>query len=240
SLALAEALSLPEQEKIEVGVAGLLHDVGKTQLALDLIRKPGTLTVAEFEEIKKHPEEGFVLLGKMSHIHPGTAYMVLEHHMRFDRKGYPNRGHDYRRYPNSHIVPVADTYDALTTMRSYQKARSPMDALETMRRLSARSLSPEYVAVMEKAMGVYPIGTVVRLSTMEVAIVTATDPERRAPSRLAVIVDRNGRRLSRPEAVDLMRLAGKASLGRRSIVATVNPLLYPPSPIEGYLRSAAM
>jgi hypothetical protein len=59
SLAVAESLSLPEQERINIGVAGLLHDVGKTQLALDLIRKPGTLTVEEFEEIKKHPEEGY-------------------------------------------------------------------------------------------------------------------------------------------------------------------------------------
>ena len=240
SLALADALSLPEAEKIEVGVAGLLHDVGKTQLALDLIRKPGALTVAEFEEIKKHPEEGFVLLGKMSHIRPGSAYMVLEHHMRFDRKGYPNRGHDYRRYPNSHIVPVADCYDALTTMRTYQKARSPLDALGTMRMLSSRSLSPDYVAVMEKAMGVYPIGTMVRLSTMEVGVVTATGPEGQGPSRLALLVDRHGAPLPRPEAVDLTRIAGKSSLGRRSILATVNPLLHPPAPAESYLRSAAM
>ncbi len=240
SLALADALSLPEAEKIEVGVAGLLHDVGKTQLALDLIRKPGGLTEEEFEEIKNHPGEGFVLLGKMSHIRPGSAYMVLEHHMRFDRTGYPNRGHDYRRYPNSHIIPVADTYDALTTMRSYQKARSPLDALDTMRKLSAKTLSPDHVAVMEKTMGAYPIGTMVRLSTMEVGIVTAAGPGGQGPSRLALLVDRRGTPLPRPESVDLTRIAGKASLGRRSIVAAVNPLLYPPAPAESFLRSAIM
>ena len=108
--------ALTDAEKIEVGVAGLLHDVGKTQLALDLIRKPGTLSEEEFEEIKKHPEEGFALLGKMSHIRPGSAYMVLEHHMRFDRKGYPKRGPDYRLHANSMLISVSDCYDALTTM----------------------------------------------------------------------------------------------------------------------------
>jgi len=240
SLSLADALALTETEKVEVGVAGLLHDVGKTQLALDLIRKPGGLSVEEYEEIKKHPEEGFVLLGKMSHIRPGSAYMVLEHHMRFDRTGYPRRGHDYRRYPNSHIIPVVDTYDALTTMRSYQKARSPLDALDTMRRLSSKLLSPDYVAVMEKTMGAYPIGTMVKLSTMEVGVVTAAGPGGQGPSRLALLVDRRGMPLPRPEPVDLTRIAGKASLGRRSIIATVNPLLYPPASAESFLRAASM
>ncbi len=240
SLALAEALALSENERIEVGVAGLLHDVGKTQLALDLIRKPGALTDTEFDEIKKHPEEGFVLLGKMSHIHPATAYMVLEHHMRFDRTGYPGRGHDYRRYANSHIIPVADTYDALTTMRSYQKARSPLEALETMRRLAPRSLSPDLVALLDKTMGAYPIGTMVRLSTMEVAVVTATGPGGQAPSRLALLVDRNGSPLPKPEPIDLTRPAGRASLGRRSILSTVNPLLYPPAAAATFLHTAAI
>ena len=240
SLALADALALPEAEKIEVGVAGLLHDVGKTQLALDLIRKPGGLTDSEFEEIKKHPEEGYVLLGRMSHIRPASAYMVLEHHMRFDRKGYPGRGHDYRRYSNSHIVPVADTYDALTTMRSYQKARSPLDALETMKRLASRSLSPDHVALLTKTLGAYPIGTMVRLSTMEIGVVTATGPGGQGPSRLALVTDRNGIALARPEPVDLTRITGRASLGRRSIVATVNPLFHPPAAADSLLRATTM
>ncbi|MGA6994419.1 MAG: HD domain-containing phosphohydrolase, partial [Candidatus Deferrimicrobiaceae bacterium] len=117
SLAIADALSLSSQEKTEVGVAGLLHDIGKTQLALDLIRKPGNLTFQEFEEIKKHPEEGFVLLGKMPHIRPTSAYMVREHHLRYDRKGYPVLGTDYPVNPHSQIIAVSDCYDAITTMR---------------------------------------------------------------------------------------------------------------------------
>ncbi len=240
SLALADALALPENEKIEIGVAGLLHDVGKTQLALDLIRKPGGLSVEEFEEIKNHPEEGFLLLGKMSHIRPGSAHMVLEHHMRFDGRGYPKRGLDYSRYPNSHIIPVADTYDALTTMRSYQKARSPLEALDTMRKLSSRTLSPDHVALMEKTLGTYPIGTMVRLSTMEIGVVTAVGPEGRAPSRLALLVDRNGTPLTSPEPVELPRISSRANLGRRSILATVNPLFFPSASGESLLRSAAM
>ena len=225
SLSLADSLSLPETEKIEVGVAGLLHDVGKTQLALDLIRKPGGLTDQEFEEIKKHPEEGYVLLGKMSHIRPGSAYMVLEHHMRFDRKGYPKREPDYQFHANSGLISVSDCYDALTTMRSYQKARSPLEALELMKGLGGNSLPADLVAVLTKTMGPYPIGTTVRLNTMEVGVVTATGAA--GPTKVALLADRNGAALPKPEIADLTEIIGKAGIVSRAVVGTANPLLYP-------------
>jgi len=225
SLALADALALPETEKIEVGVAGLLHDVGKTQLALALIRKPGRLTDEEFEEIKKHPEEGYVLLGKMSHIRPGSAYMVLEHHMRSDRQGYPKRDPDYRFHANSGLISVSDCYDALTTMRSYQKARSPLEALELMKDLGGKSLPADLVAVLTKTMGPYPIGTTVRLNTMEVGVVTATGPA--GPTRVMILADVNGAPLSKPETADLTEIIGTSGIVSRSVVGTANPLLYP-------------
>ena len=227
SLALADALALSSQEKIEIGVAGLLHDVGKTQLALDLIRKPSGLTPEEFDEIKKHPEEGFVLLGKMSHIYPGSAHMVREHHMRFDRKGYPDLDPEYKVHPFSQIIATADCYDALTTMRSYQKARTPLDALETMRKIAGKSIDPSYVAVLSKIMGSYPIGTMVRLSTMEVGIVLGVGLPGQGVSRVAVLYDRRGNPLSRPVPVDLTEKDPSSGQPVRSILGTVNPLLYP-------------
>ncbi|MBI5419573.1 MAG: HD domain-containing protein [Deltaproteobacteria bacterium] len=237
SLALSDALSLPGQEKIDVGVAGLLHDVGKTQLALGLIKKPGTLTVEEFEEIKKHPEEGFVLLGKMSHIRPASAYMVREHHMRFDRTGYPRPEPGYRVHPNSHIIPVADCYDALTTMRSYQKARSPQQSLDIITRIAGRSLDPEIVTLFVKTMGSYPVGTLVRLDSMEVGVVTSAGPPGQAPNTVVVLFDRNGNPLPRPEQVDLVGAESAGGTQRRAILGTVNPNMYPP-PTMGALASA--
>jgi putative nucleotidyltransferase with HDIG domain len=227
SLAVGENLSLPEQERINVGVAGLLHDVGKTQLALDLIRKPGTLTVEEFEEIKKHPEEGFSILGKMSHIQEKARYMVREHHMRFDRTGYPRPEPEYRTYPHSQVIAVADCYDALTTMRSYQKARTPQQALEIMRKLSGKSLDPELVTLLERSLGVYPIGTMVRLSTMEVGIITGSPEEGRNHPRLALLFDPAGNPVAAAEAVDLSEADPSTGKPHRVIVGTVNPLLMP-------------
>ncbi len=238
ALAMADALSLSPQEKTEVGVAGLLHDVGKTQLALDLIRKPGNLTVAEFEEIKKHPEEGFILLGKMSHIRPASAYIVREHHMRFDRKGYPEVGPDYPMNPASPIISVADCYDAMTTMRAYQMAKQPLEALALMEKLSGKSLDGSILSVLKSIMGSYPIGTMVRLSSMEVGIVTGVGPDGSGPIRISVLVDRQGHPLPRSEEVEITGGDARTAPPGRSILGTVNPLLYPDAQKEVFLPAS--
>jgi putative nucleotidyltransferase with HDIG domain len=227
SLALADTLNLSSQDKVDVGVAGLLHDIGKTQLALNLIRKPSTLTPMEFEEIKKHPGEGFALLGKMSHIRPASAYLVLEHHMRFDRTGYPRPEPDYRMHPNSNVIPVADSYDALTTMRSYQKARYPQEALEIMKNVAGKLLEPGVVEVFAKIMGTYPVGTMVRLNTMEIGVVSGQGTSGEGGQKVVVLFDLNGNPLPRPEQVDLGESDGASKKPRRMILGPVNPQFHP-------------
>ncbi len=239
SIAVAERLSVSEQERIHVGVAGLLHDVGKTQLALDLIRKPGTLTVEEFEEIKKHPEEGCSILGKMAHIQDKTRYMVREHHMRYDRTGYPRPEPEYRIHPHSQIIAVADCYDALTTMRSYQKARTPQQALDIMRKLSGKSLDPDLVLLLSRSLGLYPIGTMVRLSTMEVGIVTGSPEEGNDHPRLSVLFDPEGNAVPAPKPVDLSEADPFTGKPRRVIVGTVSPLLMPSVPMQEVFAPAS-
>jgi len=239
SLAVAEILGLAEPERIDIGVAGLLHDVGKTQLALDLIRKPGTLTVEEFEEIKKHPEEGFAILGKMTHIHESTRSVVREHHMRFDRTGYPRPEPEYRVNPHSFVIAVADCYDALTTMRSYQRARTPQQALEIMRKLAGKSLDPDLVELLERSLGGYPVGTMVRLSTMEVGVVTGTPDGGKGEPRVAILFDRSGNPLAAPQGVDLKESDPSSGKPRRMILGTVNPLMHPPVSMSGVLQAVS-
>jgi putative nucleotidyltransferase with HDIG domain len=240
SLAVAETLGLSDTERIGVGVAGLLHDVGKTQLALDLIRKPGTLTVEEFEEIKKHPEEGFAILGRMTHIQESTRCVVREHHMRFDRTGYPRPEPEYRMNPYSHVIAVADCYDALTTMRSYQRERTPQQALEIMRKLAGKSLDPDLVGLMERSLGVYPVGTMVRLSTMEIGVVTGTTDGGKGEPKVAILFDRSGNPLAAPQGVSLKESDPSSGRPRRVILGTVNPLMHPPVSMSGILQAASV
>jgi putative nucleotidyltransferase with HDIG domain len=238
SLAVADSLGVEEQKRVNVGVAGLLHDVGKTQLALDLIRKPGTLTVEEFEEIKKHPMEGFDILGRMSNIQDETRTMVREHHMRFDRTGYPHPEAELRMNPYSHVIAVADCYDALTTMRSYQKARTPQGALEIMRKLAGKSLDPDLVLLLERSLGAYPVGTMLRLNTMEIGIVTRLPEDGKGQPYVAILYDRAGNPLQTPEPVALSETDPASGRPRRTVVGTVNPLLHPSVPLESVLSLA--
>ena len=147
--------------------------------------------------------------------------------MRFDRTGYPRPEPEYRPNPHSQVIAVADCYDALTTMRTYQKARTPEQALDIMRKLSAKSLDPELVLLLERSLGIYPIGTMVRLSTMEVGIVTGTPEEGKGHPRLAVLFDPAGNPVTAPEPVDLSDADPSSGKPRRVILGTVNPLLMP-------------
>jgi len=240
SLAVSDSLGLPEQHRVNVGVAGLLHDIGKTQLALDLIRKPGTLSMSEYEEIKKHPQEGYAILGKMTNIQDETRSMVREHHMRFDRAGYPRPEPELRLNPHSQVIAVADCYDALTSMRSYQKARTPQGAMEIMRKLAGKSLDPELVLLLERSLGAYPVGTMLRLSTMEVGIVTSVPEEGKGQPGMAILYDRAGNPLTTPETVNLAENDPVTGRPRRIVLGTVNPLLLPPISLETVLAHATV
>src|SRR3990170_3003899 len=163
----------------------------------------------------------------MSHIRPTSAVMVREHHVRYDRNGYPNLGSDYIPHPNSQIISVADCYDALTTMRAYQMARQPTEALDTMQKLAGKSLDPNVLAALKSVMGSFPIGTMVRLDSMEVGVVTGIGPAGQGPIKIAILIDPQGNRLPQPEEADLGEIDPKSRRPRWSILGTVNPLLYP-------------
>jgi putative nucleotidyltransferase with HDIG domain len=237
ALTLSDEMNLGDDAMVEVGVAGLLHDVGKTQLALDLIRKPGSLTSEEFEEIKKHPQAGFDLAQKMADIPGGATYMIREHHMRYDKSGYPKVEPGYRLHPHTGIISVADCYDALTTLRCYQSPRTPSAALQLMEGEAGKTLHPEVVGQLRTALGEYPVGTMVRLNTMEVGVVTATGEGKKAPSRVAVLYERDGKPMVRPEEVALDTGRGGPGAGRL-VMTAVNPLLFPYAAAGSYLNAA--
>lgn len=147
--------------------------------------------------------------------------------MRYDRTGYPRPEPGYPLHANSTIIPVADCYDALTTMRSYQRARYPLQALEVMAKIAGKSLDPEMMEVFTKTMGAYPVGTMVRLSTMEIGVVSGQGEPGRGSQKVVTLFDRNGDPLPRPEQVDLGESDGAAKTPRRTILGTVNPQFYP-------------
>jgi hypothetical protein len=127
--------------------------------------------------------------------------------------------------PLAHLVAIADTYDALTTVRSYQPQHQPRDALDVMYALAGTDLHPEYLDLFVGMLGVYPVGTVVRLDTNELAVVTKTNPRAPTAPRVKLIRAADGQSIDPPEEVDLDVVDPKTGKAVRAIVGTADPAL---------------
>lgn len=217
SLALGRALGLSEEELHAIGVASLLHDVGKTGVSEDIIRKPGGLSSEEWEKVKEHPTMGSKIIQRMDGVEELIGKMVFEHHIKYDRSGYPKTDEDL--HPLSQVITICDAYDALTTLRVYQTPHNPVEAIKIMMNLSGRHFHPDMLKAFISMIGLYPVGTMVRLSTSEIAIVTkANDQSPDAPT-VKVIYDTDGNSLDNPVEIDLSNEESKEV----SIIATINP-----------------
>lgn len=220
AMALSAHLKLDRQSIEEAGIAGFLHDIGKTMVPKTIINKPGKLSTLEFNEIKKHPEDGVKIIEKMSGLTRQVAQAVLGHHLRYNRKGYPEWAQELELSDLSQIIAIADCFDACTTLRVYQLPMPPATAINLMQGLAGEYLNPEMVGSFAKMMGKYPPGTLVRLESNEIALVWRANPNNQEMPQIRVIYDANGELLEKPVTEKLEERA----VGGAKIVAVLNPL----------------
>ena len=137
SIALAQQMGFDDEEFLhELGVGALLHDVGKSKVSDRILNKRSPLNQIEFEIMKKHPKWGIEILTDTDAIAASSYYPVLQHHERGDRSGYPSGLNLEEMHIYSRIVAIADSFDAMTTKRVYQKAMGTFPALKIMMSLS--------------------------------------------------------------------------------------------------------
>ena len=168
SLVLGIGLQLPKSELIDLCTGALLHDIGKVFIPKDLITKEGPLTYEEFLKIKEHPRLGYDYINKSPSIKSCIKVIALQHHERIDGLGYPNalKGDEINKLAK--IVSIADVYDALTSDRCYRRALCASDALEYI------MANVNMVQVFSKIIVPFPFGTIVKLSTGDIAVVQET------------------------------------------------------------------
>ncbi|MDR3579769.1 MAG: HD domain-containing protein [Oryzomonas sp.] len=222
AISLGAALGLDAENIKEVGIAGQLHDIGKTLIPKELLNKPGKLSSAEFHEMKRHPELGARIIQEMGGLNPRIAQAVLGHHLHYNRNGYPEwaRSLDYDRMID--IIAIADTYDASTTLRAYQRSLTPRAALAVMQKLAGTILSDDLVVRFTELMGKYPVGTLVRLDNNEVALVHRPNPLDEEAPVVRIVLERDGSRL---QPLREKRLVEPDGSSYARIVAEVDPLL---------------
>ena len=142
---LGTGVGLPDEDLDRLALAGVLHDVGKIHLDPGILAKPGPLDDEEFELIRRHPELGFAMT--RNRMDPKVAEAILYHHERYDGGGYPF-GLEAEGIPIlSRIVLVADAFDAMTSIRAYQRALPIEFAVEEIRRYAGTQFDPNVVDI---------------------------------------------------------------------------------------------
>lgn len=220
SITLAQSMKHEKDDLQIVGVAGLLHDVGKVGISENIIKKSGTLSTQEWEAIKQHPVLGAKIIEQMKGMREIVGQLIYEHHIRYDHSGYPYIKSPL--HPLSLIITIADAYDALTTLRVYQMPYHPIDAIKVMNSLSGKHFDPNTLKAFIAMLGVYPIGTLVRLSTNEVGIVTKINPANAVAPIVKIIFGADGKQVDRPYEIDLSENSNSAL---PCIVAPIDPLI---------------
>lgn len=170
-IALAKELKLSDQMVEYAGRAGLMHDVGKMMVPDTILNKPGRLTSEEFAVIRKHPELGAEVLSQISTIPTEVLEACLHHHEKIDGSGYPGKQKGNKISLLSRMAAVCDVYDAITSDRPYKKGWGPAESLQRMASWEGHFDKKIFQAFV-KTVGIYPVGSLVRLKSQHLAVVT--------------------------------------------------------------------
>jgi len=232
SIALGRRLGMTKLQLYELGLAALMHDIGKSRVPLDLLQKAGGLTDEEWKWMAAHPWLGVLVLFQFRRQQEELSYRAMtvchEHHMKIDLTGYPKPVRPRQVSLLSKIVSIADGYDAATTRRAYMtEAITPSAVLEEMRDNPRRGLDQVLVKAFINLLGIYPVGTLVVLDTFELAVVSAANPNPEALSRpiVKIISDAQGNRIAPPMQVDLA-VPEAGGQYARTIIKTADPDRY--------------
>lgn len=202
-IALGRHIGFPKEDLNKLGMIGMLADVGKTRVPRALLAKPGMLTPEEYAVVKDHVELGLEALGKSMVLPPEVEQGIAQHHERLDGSGYPRglAGEDISIY--GRIAAIADTFAALITPRAYANASAPQEALMSLFEWSGQSFHAPLVEQFVEAIGIFPVGSFVELSTGEAAIIVAHNRTRRLEPKVLVLTWPDKQPLPEPITRDL-------------------------------------
>lgn len=201
-VALARQLGLPEDQVRLAGMAGMMHDLGKAVMPLDVLNKPGKLSDDEYAVMKAHPERGHEMLREGGSAGPQVLDVCLHHHEKVDGTGYPHRLAGSAISLFAKMGAVCDVYDAITSVRPYKDGWDPAEALRRMAQWHGH-FEPAVFQAFIKTVGIYPIGSLVRLQSSRLAVVTAQHPASLLTPTVKVFFSTRANLRMEPEELDL-------------------------------------
>jgi putative nucleotidyltransferase with HDIG domain len=204
-VALAGQLRLDEEQIRAAGLSGLLHDLGKAMMPMEVLNKPGKLTDEEFAIIKSHPVEGHRLLVEGGTVGEIPLDVCLHHHEKVDGTGYPHhqKGDEISLFAK--MGAVCDVYDAITSNRPYKAGWDPAESIRKMTEWSKGHFDERIFQGFVKSIGIYPTGSLVRLTSGRLAVVVEQSEKSLLAPRIKVFFSTKSLTYVTPELIDLSR-----------------------------------
>lgn len=231
ALSMGRHLGMSEDELQVLGIGAMLHDIGKMRIPLDILNKPGELTAKEAELVKKHVPLGVDILERSAGIPEAAIDVARSHHERYDGTGYIHGRKGDQISEFGLIGGIVDYYDAVTSDRAYHNGMSAHSALKIMYELRNKAFHGGLIEEFIRCMGIYPIGSVVEMSSGEVGVVVTMNRVRKLRPRVVLVLQANNAPYPRPQTIDLAQQTTKNGKAYE-INTVVEPGLYGINPTD--------
>jgi putative nucleotidyltransferase with HDIG domain len=237
ALSVGKHLGYDRTSLLQLGTGTLLHDIGKTQIPIEILNKPGRYEADEFEIMKQHALRGAEILSNTTGLTDIFLKPALEHHERVNGTGYPHQRSKADLSQFGLIAAIVDIYDAVTSDRCYHKGKTPHDTLQLLYKLGTQGhVDGELVQQFVQVVGVYPVGSCVSLNTGETAIVKQFNHHAPIRPLVVLITDEAGHQRSAPVDLDL---AAQLRRPERTITLTLDPTALGINPLTYLDKEAA-
>lgn len=193
SIALGRQINLSVEELNNVGLCGMMHDMGKMLVPTDILNKPGQLTKEELPIMQSHTVKGWNLLLKTDGMYAGAIDVAHMHHERVDGNGYPRKLAAEQITPYSRIVAIADFYDAVSSDRIYKPGKSHLEAIKIMADAAGSQLDSPLTMKFIECLGIYPAGSIVELASGELGLVLEVNPKAKLKPRVMIFQEKLNR-----------------------------------------------
>jgi HD-GYP domain-containing protein (c-di-GMP phosphodiesterase class II) len=226
AVALGRQLGLPRHDLRSLAIGCMLMDVGKLRLDPSLLQATHSLSEDEVGEMRQHVTHGVDILRESGIMNEDVLDIVAHHHERYDGSGYPKGlvGDEIPAF--ARIAGIVDTYDAVTSNRSHAPAVSPSSAIKMLYRARNVDFQAELVEVFIQAVGIYPAGTIVELTSGEVGVVVSEYRTRRLKPKVMMLLDSRKYQLREPKLLDLSEVESSNDKGPLAIARSLEPGAY--------------
>src|SRR5690606_24261568 len=204
-VSLARQLGQDENATRELGLAGLLHDLGKAVMPLDVLNKPGKLTDDEFAIMRGHPGEGHRLLVEGDAVGAIVLDVCRHHHEKVDGSGYPDHLSGEQISLHAKMGAVCDVYDAITSNRPYKAGWDPAESIRKMTEWSTGHFDARVFQAFVRSIGIYPAGSLVKLESGRLGVIVEQSGKSLLQPVVKVFFSTRAQTYIKPELIDLSR-----------------------------------